>query len=192
MQYSYHVAMQVVNLPVDAICFVTNVCSILRFISMNLQAVPLYESSSCPFIDPKFHCQKYGRPDNQYLEYSWKPDSCSLSREWGSKSNCVAGQQPLKRWTYPAGSVPAAAAVNRVLSTVKKPIYLLDITTLSQLRTDAHPTTYSGIHLRLDCSHWCLPGLPDTWNQLYMQHLLYEDDILSYSSGLISSRIQML
>lgn len=47
-----------------------------------------------------------------------------------------------------------------------KPVYLLDITTLSQLRKDAHPSAYSGDHSGVDCSHWCLPGLPDTWNQL--------------------------
>lgn len=41
---------------------------------------PLYESSSCPFIDPEFDCIKYGRPDKQYLKFSWKPDSCDLPR----------------------------------------------------------------------------------------------------------------
>ncbi|MCE7766848.1 hypothetical protein GQL56_29935, partial [Pseudomonas putida] len=24
-----------------------------------------------------------------------------------------------------------------------------------------------------DCTHWCLPGLPDTWNQLFYTALFY-------------------
>mgnify|MGYP000211563072 len=49
---------------------------------------------------------------------------------------------------------------------------LIDITHLSNFRRDAHPSIYNvnssvprSIN-RQDCSHWCLPGLPDTWNEL--------------------------
>lgn len=41
---------------------------------------PLYEPSNCPFIDAEFDCIKYGRPDKQFLKYSWKPDSCNNPR----------------------------------------------------------------------------------------------------------------
>lgn len=73
---------------------------------------------------------------------------------------------------YPGGAPPAVDVVNRVLSRIKVPVYLLDITTLSQLRKDAHPAGYSGEISGTDCSHWCLPGLPDTWNQLMYAALL--------------------
>lgn len=87
-------------------------------------------------------------------------------REWGSSSkNCRGELQPLQGSTYPAGLPEAQGVLNKVLGSVKKPVYLLDITTLSQLRKDAHPSSYGG-GSGTDCSHWCVPGLPDTWNQL--------------------------
>lgn len=47
-------------------------------------------------------------------------------------------------------------------------VKLLDITALSQLRDECHISKYSikastGVH---DCLHWCLPGVPDAWNEL--------------------------
>lgn len=93
-------------------------------------------------------------------------------KDWNQpKKSCSGEAVPLSGSTYPAGSPPAAAVVNKVLSSMKKPVYLLDITTLSQLRKDAHPSTYSD-GSGTDCSHWCLPGLPDTWNQLLYAALI--------------------
>ena len=88
-------------------------------------------------------------------------------QEWNQpKKTCSGELEPLSGSTYPAGLPPANAVVSRVLKNMKKPAYLLDITLLSQLRKDAHPSAYGGNQAGNDCSHWCLPGLPDTWNQL--------------------------
>ncbi|XP_043699743.1 protein trichome birefringence-like 39 [Telopea speciosissima] len=88
-------------------------------------------------------------------------------KDWNEPSkSCYREMKPLSGSMYPGGIPAGAIVVNKVLSRIKKPVYLLDVTRLSQLRKDAHPSTYSGGHSNLDCSHWCLPGLPDTWNQL--------------------------
>uniref|UniRef100_A0A7N1A661 Trichome birefringence-like N-terminal domain-containing protein n=1 Tax=Kalanchoe fedtschenkoi TaxID=63787 RepID=A0A7N1A661_KALFE len=45
---------------------------------------PLYSSNSCPLIDPEFNCQKYSRPDTNYLKYRWQPSACNLPRFSGA------------------------------------------------------------------------------------------------------------
>ncbi|KAG0498966.1 hypothetical protein HPP92_003657 [Vanilla planifolia] len=89
-----------------------------------------------------------------------------LAKEWGEpgEKDCRKQMQPVLGSTYPGGVPPEQEVVKRVLSNMSKPVYLLDITLLSQLRKDAHPSAYSGDHPGMDCSHWCIAGLPDTWN----------------------------
>lgn len=47
---------------------------------------------------------------------------------------------------------------------------ILDITRVSEFRADAHPSTAGGKRHN-DCMHWCLPGLTDTWNDLFIAQL---------------------
>ncbi|KAK9167278.1 hypothetical protein Scep_002469 [Stephania cephalantha] len=52
-------------------------------------------------------------------------------------------------------------------------IKILDITAISQIRDEGHISRYShkakeGMQ---DCLHWCLPGIPDTWNELLIAQL---------------------
>ncbi|EEE53401.1 hypothetical protein OsJ_36458 [Oryza sativa Japonica Group] len=52
-------------------------------------------------------------------------------------------------------------------------IKLLDITAISRLRDEGHISRYSirgrgGVQ---DCLHWCLPGVPDTWNEILAAQL---------------------
>nr|KYP67866.1 hypothetical protein KK1_024221 [Cajanus cajan] len=52
-------------------------------------------------------------------------------------------------------------------------IKILDITALSQLRDEAHMSRYTvrGTLNSSDCLHWCLPGIPDTWNELLVAQI---------------------
>lgn len=45
--------------------------------------------------------------------------------------------------------------------------HILDITSMSEFRADAHPSTAGG-KKHEDCMHWCLPGLTDSWIDLLM------------------------
>ncbi|XP_019200172.1 PREDICTED: protein trichome birefringence-like 14 isoform X2 [Ipomoea nil] len=52
-------------------------------------------------------------------------------------------------------------------------VRILDITAISELRDEAHISHYSlkasvGVN---DCLHWCLPGIPDTWNEILAAQL---------------------
>ncbi|GAV64912.1 PC-Esterase domain-containing protein/PMR5N domain-containing protein [Cephalotus follicularis] len=63
------------------------------------------------------------------------------------------------------------------------PVYFINITSLSEYRKDAHTSVYTIRQGKMltpeqqadpatyaDCIHWCLPGLPDTWNEfIYTQ-----------------------
>jgi hypothetical protein len=63
-----------------------------------------------------------------------------------------------------------------------KEVDILNVTNMSARRKDGHSSVYyQGPQLgpaspfRQDCSHWCLPGVPDSWNELlYAQFLKRE------------------
>ncbi|XP_018441430.1 protein trichome birefringence-like 14 [Raphanus sativus] len=104
--------------------------------------------------------------------------------DWNTGGNCN-NTVPLSRGseiTGDDGSVDATveSAVNGTR------IKILDITALSELRDEAH---ISGSKLKPrkpkkvrsnvtstaptvnDCLHWCLPGIPDTWNELFIAQI---------------------
>lgn len=78
--------------------------------------------------------------------------------------------------TDAAGSpLPEQVVVQGVIGSMSTPVSLLDITSLSQLRIDAHPSVYGGPGRDgMDCTHWCIAGLPDAWNQIMYAMLLQQ------------------
>lgn len=107
------------------------------------------------------------------------------SKEWPNpvSKNCYGETVPLAGLNSTAQPMGQEQVTKTVLQAMKSPVRLLDITALSALRKDAHPSVYSGDFSpaqrgnpagSADCSHWCLPGLPDTWNQLFYTLLFYQ------------------
>ncbi|CAO2824215.1 unnamed protein product [Amaranthus hypochondriacus] len=63
------------------------------------------------------------------------------------------------------------ALSNHANKTHASKVTLLNVTYMTLQRRDGHSSLYyvgpipAPLH-RQDCSHWCLPGVPDTWNEL--------------------------
>ncbi|CAI9097261.1 OLC1v1033646C2 [Oldenlandia corymbosa var. corymbosa] len=110
------------------------------------------------------------------------------SEDWGNKDGikCFNETKPiLNRWHWGSGSDRKMMnVVSSVASRMKTPITFINITQLSEYRIDAHSSVYTELQGQLlteeqrndplhfaDCIHWCLPGVPDTWNQLLFAHL---------------------
>lgn len=75
--------------------------------------------------------------------------------------------EPVKGPSYCGQPNEGEAIVRSVIGGMAKPVELLDVTNMTEMRKDGHPSIYAGGGNRLnDCSHWCLPGVPDAWNQL--------------------------
>ncbi|KAI9114585.1 hypothetical protein K1719_014283 [Acacia pycnantha] len=82
--------------------------------------------------------------------------------------NCREETRPVFGPPYPRKRLPAEVIVERVIGKMSQRVHLPNITRLSQQRNDAHPSVYGKPERKIgmDCSHWCLPGVPDTWNEL--------------------------
>ncbi|KAI3836416.1 hypothetical protein MKW98_008177 [Papaver atlanticum] len=109
----------------------------------------------------------------------WLTGSLQGGNDWGSPgTNCANHTAPIYGTVYPGSPIPGVAVVKQVLSRMSVHVNLLDITTLSRLRIDGHPSRYASkggtAH---DCGHWCLAGVPDTWNSLF-----YASVVLSESA----------
>ncbi|XP_021858138.1 protein trichome birefringence [Spinacia oleracea] len=97
---------------------------------------------------------------------------------WDSGGTCDKETEPIKNMTDLPEQPPMIKVVENVIKWTKVPVFYLNITTLTDYRKDAHPAAYrteEERRLRLryqDCAHWCLPGVPDTWNELVYSQIL--------------------
>ncbi|GFS45610.1 trichome birefringence-like protein [Actinidia rufa] len=121
----------------------------------------------------------------------------SISPEHKGKHWCYNVTQPIMDESY-RRSIPMVVIekVEKTIGGMRTPVRYLNITNLSEYRRDAHPMVYAmtrekvriekqrkGPESLADCSHWCLPGLPDTWNRLLYTLLFFNTSPDSYSSS---------
>ncbi|KAF4370455.1 hypothetical protein F8388_016192 [Cannabis sativa] len=70
-----------------------------------------------------------------------------------------------------------------VVKNTTLPVTVLHVTSMSSFRSDAHVGQWSDNPSVPDCSHWCLPGVPDVWNEILLSYLL--DDELHVSCNFV-------
>ncbi|XP_028108978.1 protein trichome birefringence-like 34 isoform X1 [Camellia sinensis] len=112
--------------------------------------------------------------------------------EWGMEANqnCYNETEPIFKEGY-WGSLSKPKMMQAMEATIDKlkmrgvKVDILNITQLSEYRKDAHPSIYRRQWVPLteeqfskppsfsDCGHWCLPGVPDVWNELLYAYLFY-------------------
>ncbi|GMJ13854.1 hypothetical protein like AT1G73140 [Hibiscus trionum] len=109
--------------------------------------------------------------------WEWKP---------GSHGNCFNESYPIQGSYWGTGSnLDIMEIMHEVLQDLKINVTFFNITQLSEYRKDAHTTVFGERRGKLltkeqradpmnfaDCIHWCLPGVPDTWNEILYAYLL--------------------
>ncbi|KAL8224721.1 hypothetical protein R6Q57_017278 [Mikania cordata] len=114
----------------------------------------------------------------------------SNAKDWGGKKQetCYKEKEPVMvDGFWESGTDPKMLRIlESSLSKLKAKgmnVQLINITQLTQYRKDAHPTVHRRLWRPLtneqkqnpqrasDCTHWCLPGVPDVWNELLLAYI---------------------
>ncbi|PKU84942.1 protein trichome birefringence [Dendrobium catenatum] len=102
--------------------------------------------------------------------------------QWNSGGACDRETEPIFNEKFLSPYPPKMRVLETVLNDMKTPVSYLNITRMTDFRKDAHPSIYRKPSLTeeerrapekfQDCSHWCLPGVPDSWNELLYAQIL--------------------
>ncbi|KAL3617452.1 hypothetical protein CASFOL_037773 [Castilleja foliolosa] len=112
-----------------------------------------------------------------------------LGETWEEKQNCYNQTEPILKedyWGAATSRVVMRIVESAILKLEKRGVKVeyLNITHLSDYRKDAHPSIYRKFPYKIsaerltnpksysDCMHWCLPGLPDVWNQILYSYII--------------------
>ncbi|EYU44003.1 hypothetical protein MIMGU_mgv1a017776mg, partial [Erythranthe guttata] len=92
--------------------------------------------------------------------------------QWNSGGSCDGETKPITNETQLSPYPWMMRALESVLMKMKTPVFYLNITKMTDYRKDGHPSIFRRSSSNIkngvfqDCSHWCLPGVPDSWNEL--------------------------
>nr|CAD1842919.1 unnamed protein product [Ananas comosus var. bracteatus] len=102
--------------------------------------------------------------------------------QWNSGGQCHKETEPIFNQSYLVHYPSKMRALEQILKQMKTPVIYLNISRLTDYRKDGHPSIYRMKYNTVqdliwaeksqDCSHWCLPGVPDSWNELLYASLL--------------------
>ncbi|WVZ79109.1 hypothetical protein U9M48_026727 [Paspalum notatum var. saurae] len=108
--------------------------------------------------------------------------------DWDSGGSCNGETEPTFKGaiidSYPLKMRIVEEAVRRMWF----PVRLLNVTSLTNFRRDGHPSVYGKAgdkkvsKRKQDCSHWCLPGVPDAWNELIYASLVLESNPVAWKN----------
>ncbi|XP_028121242.1 protein trichome birefringence-like 3 [Camellia sinensis] len=125
-------------------------------------------------------------PNKTRVFFTTMSPTHSKSVDWKNKDGirCYNETKPVmkKRYWGSGSNKGMMSVVANVVEKMKVPITFINITQLSEYRKDAHSSIYVKLKKEMltnnkqiadnsDCIHWCLPGVPDTWNQIFLAYL---------------------
>ncbi|KAI3902981.1 hypothetical protein MKX01_042833 [Papaver californicum] len=93
-----------------------------------------------------------------------------------SRRSCNVTQFPMSE-TEGRDQSPFSDIISEVVKNMTVPVTVLQVTSMGAFRSDAHVGPYSDMPAVADCSHWCLPGVPDVWNEFMVSFLLADDKL---------------
>ncbi|XP_057467230.1 protein trichome birefringence-like 34 [Actinidia eriantha] len=112
--------------------------------------------------------------------------------DWGKAKgeNCYNETDPILKEGYHGSDLYPGLrqTVENAINELKRrglTVQMIDITQLSEYRKDAHTSIYRKMWGRMtkkqianpkshaDCLHWCIPGVPDVWNELLYAYIFH-------------------
>ncbi|XP_057497714.1 protein trichome birefringence-like 3 isoform X1 [Actinidia eriantha] len=129
-------------------------------------------------------------PNTTRVFFTTMSPTHTRSADWNHEEGikCYNETKPVMlkkgQWGSASANKGMMSVVANVVAKMKVPVTFINITQLSVHRVDAHASIYNELGGKLltedqkadplhyaDCIHWCLPGVPDTWNQIFLAYL---------------------